>query len=98
MSKFGLNPQQYELIKKLLHVYIPDVKVLVFGSRARGDHKKYSDLDLALECSKPIDSKAITSLSEQFTESSLPFKVDLLELRNIDASFLGSIRGDFQVF
>ncbi len=32
--------------KKKLHARLPDAEVTAYGSRARGDHHRYSDLDL----------------------------------------------------
>jgi len=48
---FGLSPKEIAYIR--LKVVAPlekaGLKVFVFGSRARGEHKKYSDLDLLVE-------------------------------------------------
>ncbi len=33
-------------IKKVVHSYLPDARVLLFGSRARGDFKDSSDYDI----------------------------------------------------
>lgn len=33
-------------IKSTVHSYLPDARVLLFGSHARGDFKKHSDYDI----------------------------------------------------
>lgn len=98
MNRFGLTQEQVKLIKKLIETFLPDSKVYVFGSRSRGDHKRYSDLDLAVESKSPIAKEALSALQEQFTESTLPFKVDLIELLKIDTDFRNSIQEDLIEF
>lgn len=45
-EKFGLNEQTYLKIKNILNKF--EYKFLIFGSRARGDYKKQSDIDIAV--------------------------------------------------
>jgi len=66
---------------------LPNAKLLAFGSRIRGDAKKYSDLDIAINLGKKIDSKDINILEENFAESDLPFKVDLVDYQRISDEF-----------
>ena len=46
--KFGLNKSEYKILEELIFSPFRNegVKVWVFGSRARGDHQKYSDIDI----------------------------------------------------
>jgi len=98
LSKFGVSEEQYNWIKKILKTYLPGTRVFVFGSRARGDHKKYSDLDLAIESAETIQKKTWSELQEQFSESSIPFKIDLVEMSKIEPDFKKAIQGDLQLF
>lgn len=54
------------------------MKYWIFGSRAKGTAKLYSDLDIALVAKEPISLEALSLLEEDFTESELPFKVDIV--------------------
>jgi predicted nucleotidyltransferase len=48
MDKTGIRPRVIEEIRELARKY--DVqKVILFGSRARGDYRRTSDIDLAVE-------------------------------------------------
>ena len=38
----------YNTIKELVQTNLPDSRVLLFGSRARGDYDRYSDYDLLI--------------------------------------------------
>ncbi len=64
-------------------------KVWVFGSRARLDPKKYSDLDLALDIGvgNRISVDIISDLMDEFEESDLPYKVDIVDLSALSNEF-----------
>ena len=84
MVKYGLKKSQIDLIMKCISSCIKKknaTKVWIFGSRARGGHKKYSDIDLVLESGVPIEKRQKSEMISLLEESDLPFKVDLL-LRN----------------
>jgi predicted nucleotidyltransferase len=38
----------YDTIQKTIRTYLPDSRILLFGSRARGDYDKHSDYDLLI--------------------------------------------------
>lgn len=63
------------------------VKVFVFGSRAGGTVKPWSDLDLLLDGGSPLPFEWLGGLAEDFDESRLPWKVDLVDRRTISAEF-----------
>jgi type I restriction enzyme S subunit len=98
LSKFGITADQYTWITKIISTYRPGAKVYAFGSRARGDHKKYSDLDLAIQTTETIQKKTWLALQEQFSESSIPFKIDLIEMNKIDPDFRKIIQHELQLF
>ena len=52
--------------------------VWIFGSRAQGTHRPYSDLDLWIECDPQPSDLQKQSLADAFEESDIPFKVDLV--------------------
>ena len=54
-------------------------RVFVFGSRAGGTVKPWSDLDLSIEGPGPLPLSTLATLRDAFDESSLPWKVDLVD-------------------
>jgi len=48
MERFGLSDKNLEAIKAVLRKYDEIESVKIFGSRAKGNFKRYSDIDLAL--------------------------------------------------
>lgn len=58
----------------------------IFGSRARGDHQPFSDVDLLID--GPEASRALLgSLEERLVESNFPYKVDLVHLPDLAESY-----------
>lgn len=86
--KFGLTAAEFrELEENLLRPLKQlGVRVWVFGSRARGDHKPFSDLDVMVE--SPVDiSGRLSDIREHFTEGNFPYKIDLVELKDFAESY-----------
>lgn len=57
------------------------LRVFLFGSRARGNARPFSDLDIALSAGdSPVPGGLTAQLSELFENSRIPFDVDLVDL------------------
>lgn len=54
-------PQYLQIVKDILKKNIPEYEVRAFGSRVTGKAKTYSDLDLVIMSSNPIDKKILYS-------------------------------------
>lgn len=66
---------------------MPEYKVWVFGSRVTGAARKFPDLDLAIITAKPLSFELLGEIRDAFSESDLPFKVDMLDWSTASASF-----------
>ena len=55
------------------------IKAWVFGSRATGRARPYSDLDILISSPTPLDWRARADLQDAFEASNLPFRVDVVE-------------------
>jgi|SRR5579872_1405799 len=47
----------YDTIKKTIHAYLPDSRILLFGSHARGNFDSHSDYDLLIITPKLLTPK-----------------------------------------
>ena len=92
--RLDLRPDHWVIVQTILRQHVPGCKVLVFGSRAKWTAKEYSDLDLAIVGADPLPIKAMSALLEEFGESDLPFKVDIVDWAKIDEDFRNIIRRD----
>ncbi len=82
-----LRPDHWTIVRDVLRLHIPDRKVLAFGSRATWTAKDYSDLDLAILGDGILPLNIASALAAGFSESDLPFKVDLVEWASLDEAF-----------
>ncbi|MDR2707020.1 MAG: nucleotidyltransferase domain-containing protein [Planctomycetaceae bacterium] len=57
-------------------------RVLLFGSRAKGNFRRDSDVDFALEGDDLVGSD-LASLNGKFEESNVPFDIDIVIRANI---------------
>ena len=95
--QFGINKKDISFIKESLNKYLKtDTTVWVFGSRARGDHQKFSDLDLMIESQEEQKSE-IGKLNEIFESSNLTIKIDIVQLKNFAASYKDNYLKDRQL-
>lgn len=81
--RFGLRDQVVDSIASVL-AKEPRVKgALVFGSRAKGNYKEGSDLDLCLE-GEGLDLEVLSALETELDDLYLPWKIDLIPRSSID--------------
>jgi len=97
--KHGLSQETIEEVHKILKKY-PQVKqAILYGSRARGDYKKGSDVDLTLIGGDDLTRDILYRIMDEHEDSYLPYTFDLSILHKInDADFLGRIQKEGVVF
>jgi predicted nucleotidyltransferase len=84
-SSIDLLADHRRLVLNILAANLPKgAKVWVFGSRATGRARPYSDLDLAIDAGRRLTLDEIARLGEAFSDSDLPYKVDLVDWEDID--------------
>jgi|GEM_PF-969390 len=89
-----IDPRDWRIVSQILSRFVPDCTVWAFGSRAHGGARRYSDLDLALVSEAPLPLARLADLTEAFSESDLPWRVDLLEWSAASPSFRARIARD----
>ena len=75
----ALSLAQCQLVRQLVSAVLPAATVKVFGSRATGHARPYSDLDLLLVNPPYLTWQQRADLRDAFEASELPFRVDLVE-------------------
>jgi predicted nucleotidyltransferase len=56
-----------------------NIKIVLFGSRARNEACKTSDYDLALDAGKQINNKLLRQIRSKLEDSIIPYKVDIVD-------------------
>jgi len=95
----AVSPSEKNEVTAIIKKHAPHCKVLVIGSRMKGTHRKSSDLDLVFVGEKRLDLGAIGALKEDFMESGIPFKVDVLDYYAVSPAFRAIIdRGNVVLY
>lgn len=93
--KFGLSDEIYNKIKKVINKYNYTFKI--FGSRARGDFKNNSDLDIAVEGNITPEEKY--EVMNDFDLLDIPYTIDLVFFNEITkVELINSIKKDGVIF
>lgn len=96
MTNFGLEEKHLLFLKSTLKKYISDdnAKLYIFGSRAKGSHKEFSDIDIAIDTHKKIPDDILLKIILEFEESTLPYEVDIVDLNSVSDNFKSLITSD----
>ncbi len=74
-----ISSTEWQQVSTILQRFLPEYAVWAFGSRVNDNAKPYSDLDLAIISKQPIPLPLLAEVAEAFSESDLPWKVDLVD-------------------
>ena len=77
--RFGLSDDILQAIIHELSKHDHIKKAILFGSRARGDHRHNSDINLAIDCA----GKLPVGLYADLDEAAGIYKIDVIELRGL---------------
>lgn len=74
-----ISDSEWQQVSAILQRYLLQYEVWAFGSRVTGKAKPYSDLDLAIISERALPLTLLAEVAEAFSESDLPWKVDLVD-------------------
>lgn len=69
-----ISPEQVRCVRRTLDTVLPGAEVWVFGSRAAGRARPFSDLDLLLTRPPRLSWAQRAALRDAVDESDLPFR------------------------
>ncbi len=82
-NRFGFKIGDLDLIITVIQKYPQIEQAIVFGSRAKGNYKTGSDVDIALK--GDIDWEIVSNLNNDLNEeTTLPYMFDVLDYNSID--------------
>jgi len=82
-NRFGLPEKALAGIKRIFSDY-PDIeKVVLYGSRAKGDYREGSDIDLTIVGDR-LTAEQFSHLQVALDDLLLPYTIDLSLLRQIE--------------
>ncbi len=83
MNQFGLKPEVITQINQIFAEYPEISKAILYGSRAKGNYKNGSDIDLTL-ISDRLNHRQLLQIQNQIDDLLLPYSVDLSIFSSID--------------
>lgn len=81
--KTGIAPEHFRKILDVFRRYPQVTQVILFGSRAKGNYREGSDIDLALK-GKDLDSRLLTRIGIDYETLDLPWKLDAIVYDQIE--------------
>lgn len=76
--------QEYkDKIVAVVSALFPNAKIYLFGSRARGTHGEWSDIDIAIDAEKKLPRVDVGEVRDMLRESNIPYKIDVVDLHGV---------------
>ncbi len=94
--RVDITEAQRALILDLLDKHLPNTTAWVYGSRAKGEARPKSDLDMVVFAGH-AQSRRVYDLKEAFEESNLPFRVDVFIWDSMPERFRERVLSDHVV-
>lgn len=79
---FGLEESEIDAICAIFRHYPAIISVTIFGSRAMGNYKKHSDIDLVYKGT--LEEQQERHLYHELDDLPLPYQFDILAYNTID--------------
>ena len=98
--KINLDEKSFLVVRDILKKNLEgiDAKTFIFGSRAKGTNRKFSDIDVAIRASQDIPLSIMARLNYDFEESNLDYFVNVVDLNTTSESFMRCIEHDLIEF
>lgn len=82
------------IIISIIIKYAPDAKIILYGSRARGDAREGSDIDVALDVGHDISESIMRNIINDLEESNIPINFDIVDFQFVSESMQKRILKD----
>jgi predicted nucleotidyltransferase len=92
-----MTPTRLRAIEELRRMVVAaldgrDAEAWLFGSCARGEALRHSDIDIAIITRDPLPSGFISDLADRVEQSSIPYDVDIVDLRYAAPTLIDEVR------
>ena len=96
MKKLRIKPlsvgEIYQEVVKIIAKYLPGARIYLFGSRAKGTAKPYSDFDIAIEWKEKIPLHTMAKIREELDKLPTLKSFDLIDLKRVSGDFIETVR------
>lgn len=84
-----LDRKSKKVIQDSIRRYLPDpsYSAFLFGSRVNGGNRPWSDVDVGIFGPHPIPGSVLEKIRGDLDDSSLPYRVDLVDFKKTSQNF-----------
>lgn len=94
-KQLGINTATLLDLQQILSTHLSSKNIVnAFGSRSRGNAKKFSDLDLCITGGS-LSYTQLAKIKEELSESDIPIFVEVTQETDLSDSFKQAIKEDF---
>ena len=100
MKELSIEKKYLSIVKEVVITFLNDekVKIILFGSRARGDNQRCSDVDIGIIPVGKFNEDRITLLKEKVEDLNIPYKVEIVNLSEVSGEFKREVMKDAVVW
>ena len=74
-------------VVRIVKKYLPDVRIILFGSRAKGSDRPNSDFDFAIDTNKKVSATVKFSILDELEALPTLKLIDIIYLNEVDEEF-----------
>jgi len=98
-GQYGLKEDVIRKIQAVLERYPQVQEAIIYGSRAKGNYRNGSDIDLTLVGGEDLDRSILNRIIDELDELLLPYTIDLSLFNRVsDSDVMERIRRVGKVF
>lgn len=79
----NIMPADQAKITGLISALVPDAKIYLFGSRARGTHAASSDIDIAVDAGSPLPRVVIDEANSIMLATNIMYHIDVVDFNRM---------------
>lgn len=76
----GIDERTKRIIIGVISILFPTARIILYGSRARGDYKEKSDIDIAIDTGKREEFVDIGEARNMLRESNILYNIDVVDV------------------
>ena len=94
MQAPDLDEKTKKKIIDTISALIPDTKIYLFGSRARGTHSEWSDIDIVLDAGHELALRSVGESNDVMAALSIAYVVQIVDFYKVSKAMQQSIVKD----
>lgn len=91
--KYGISEKDFKILENLVLQPLKSkgAKIFLFGSRAKGKHHPFSDVDLLIKNETEIPISSLFEIGENIKDSNFPYIVEIVTDSELAESYKSSV-------